>query len=126
MNEITKEIAIQIKKYREHNKLSKKALADIVGAAPSTVSGWENGEYIPSADTLLSLCNLFEITLDEIYGIKQASAQTGEGKYAKIISELDGLSEEQVARVFGYIDRIKEEKKESAKEADKQINSALA
>lgn len=68
MGDITNIIAQQITKHREKLGLSKKALSELIGVAPSTVSGWENGDYAPGADTLIKLCDLFQITLDEIYG----------------------------------------------------------
>ena len=72
MGDITLVIAQQIKKNRERLKLSKKELSKELGVAPSTVSGWENGEYAPGADTLIKLCDLFKITLDDIYGKNQS------------------------------------------------------
>ena len=72
MKDVVAIIAKQITKYRTQAGLTKKELSQVLGVAPSTVSGWENGEYAPSADTLVRISGFFQISLDEIYGIENA------------------------------------------------------
>ena len=93
MQDVTANIAKQIKRNRERIGLNKKELGKAVGVAPSTVSGWENGEYAPSADTLVKLCDLFEITLDEIYGIEQSAPSSENAFDAWLITAYHSASE---------------------------------
>ena len=51
MKDVVALIAGQITKYRKQAGLTKKELSQVLGVAPSTVSGGENGDYAPSADT---------------------------------------------------------------------------
>lgn len=124
MIDITTNIAKQITKYRKMVGLSKKELSEAVDVAPSTVSGWENADYAPGANTLVRLCDLFDITLDEIYGLgtetKKAPAKIDEGKYAETIKLLEKLPDAQIGEVNGFIKHLIYDNE--AAEAVKQIS----
>ncbi len=67
-------IPILLKEQREKNSLSVKDVASLlkersIAVAPKTIYGWENGQACPSADVLLTLC--------EIYNIKDILATFG-------------------------------------------------
>lgn len=56
-----------LKEYRKKNNLSVKDVSLMLeqrslNAAPKTIYGWESGQASPSADTLLTLCELYNIT----------------------------------------------------------------
>lgn len=56
-----------LKEYRKKNNYSVKDVSLMLherslGAAPKTIYGWESGQASPSADTLLTLCELYNIT----------------------------------------------------------------
>ena len=59
-------IALVLKQYRKHRNLTVQQVADTLAAhgyhvAPKTIYGWENGATQPDADTLMFLCELYEI-----------------------------------------------------------------
>ena len=59
-------IAKVLKAYRKHNKLSVNEVAArleqrSVPVAPKTIYGWESGQTQPDADTLLLLCDIYQI-----------------------------------------------------------------
>lgn len=71
--DIRKNIASNITKYRKQMKLSQKELAEAVGAKSlTTVSSWERGANAPDIETLFKLCDLFHISVDEMYGVKHS------------------------------------------------------
>lgn len=56
-----------LKEYRKKNNLSVKDVSLMLeqrslNAAPKTIYGWESGQASPSADALLTLCELYNIT----------------------------------------------------------------
>ena len=51
--------------------MSQKELADYLRTKPSTVSSWEQNVSSPNADMLFEMCELFKISVDEIYGIDE-------------------------------------------------------
>ncbi len=55
-----------LKYYRAKNNLTQKQLADKIGYTEKSVSKWENGGGLPPTETLLSLADLFKISLDEL------------------------------------------------------------
>ena len=54
--------------YRTKAKLSQKALAEKLQIAKSTMSQYESNERRPSDDIKVALCNIFNISLDELLG----------------------------------------------------------
>ena len=61
----------RICKLREAKGLTQKELGILLGySSSSTVSNWETNIAKPDFDKLIQLCNLFNITSDELLGIK--------------------------------------------------------
>lgn len=59
-------IAKVLKAYRKHNHLSVNEVATrleqrSLPVAPKTIYGWESGQTQPDADTLLLLCDIYQI-----------------------------------------------------------------
>lgn len=64
-------IAKVLKKYRKNNKLTVNEVAELLNersltVATKTIHGWESGQAQPDADTLLVLCEIYNI--DDILG----------------------------------------------------------
>ena len=51
---------------RKENKLSQEKLADMLDVSRQAVSKWESGQTYPEMDKLLSMCKIFNCTLDEL------------------------------------------------------------
>ena len=51
---------------RKENHMSQEELADKIGVSRQTVSKWELGESSPDFDKIAPLCELFNITADEL------------------------------------------------------------
>jgi SOS-response transcriptional repressor LexA/DNA-binding XRE family transcriptional regulator len=61
----------RICKLREAKGLTQKELGILLGySSSSTVSNWETNIAIPDFDKLIQLCNIFNVTSDELLGIK--------------------------------------------------------
>lgn len=55
--------------YRKKHKKTQKDLADKLGVAATTVSGWERGATSPDIDTLFAICNFLHVGLYDMCGI---------------------------------------------------------
>lgn len=55
--------------YRKKSKITQKDLAEELGVAATTVSGWERGATSPDIDTLFLICNVLHVGLYEMCGI---------------------------------------------------------
>ncbi len=70
---------VQIGKFiaelRKEHKLTQEQLGEKIGVTNKTVSRWENGNYLPSADILLTMSQLFNVSVNEILSGKRLSAE---------------------------------------------------
>ncbi len=51
--------------------MTQKQLADILGYLPQTVSSWENENSTPDTDSIKKLCEIFDVSSDELLGIER-------------------------------------------------------
>ena len=56
----------KLKKLREDRKISQYELADLIHVSRGAVSKWERGNGIPSKCNLITLCQYFEVTEEEL------------------------------------------------------------
>ncbi|MGX7201610.1 XRE family transcriptional regulator [Enterococcus plantarum] len=59
------ELKTQLKKYRSINEWTQKDLAEKLNVSDKTISSWETGRTYPDVHMLITLSELFGITLDE-------------------------------------------------------------
>ncbi|MBW5899419.1 MULTISPECIES: helix-turn-helix transcriptional regulator [Staphylococcus] len=60
------EIGQQIRKYREKENYSQEYLAEKLYVSRQTISNWENERSYPDIHNLLMMCNLFNVSLDDL------------------------------------------------------------
>lgn len=56
----------QIKKYRERDGYSQEYLAEKLYVSRQSISNWENDKSLPDIHNLLMMCELFNVTLDDL------------------------------------------------------------
>lgn len=66
---IKKNISKNIAKYREQKGLSQKELAKRLGVVPSRISNWETGANCPTIDILFNVCEILNVSINDIYGV---------------------------------------------------------
>ena len=64
-----------ISELRKENGFTQEQLGEKIGVSNKTVSRWETGTYLPPADTLLILSELFNVTINEILSGKRLSKE---------------------------------------------------
>ena len=62
-------IGERIKELRLENKLSQAKLGNLLLVSQDTVSLWEKGKSLPTAEYIIAMCKLFEISADYILGL---------------------------------------------------------
>lgn len=60
------ELRDKLQLLRKQNGYSQEQLADKLGIARQTISKWENGQAVPELSGLISLSNLYGVTIDRI------------------------------------------------------------
>ena len=70
-------LGAQIRKYREHRRLTQKQLAEKLGeSSGSVIYNWEKGIGRPDCDKLVRLCDILDISADELLGCKSMAQRT--------------------------------------------------
>lgn len=77
---------------------SQKSIADKLKKSPNAVSNWELGNTSPSVDDLISLCDMFEVTPNQIFGRDECP-------------ELKAYID-QTENLFSKVEELKKQKKE--------------
>ncbi len=65
-----KEIQIRLREAIETSSISKKELAERLNVNPSTVSRYLHDDKFPSLETFANLCEILDVSSDEILGLK--------------------------------------------------------
>jgi transcriptional regulator with XRE-family HTH domain len=68
MSTVREEIAKNLLYYRKKSGYTQKQLAEKLGVKNSAVSNWENGQNSIDIETLCKACEIFQITLNDMYG----------------------------------------------------------
>ena len=91
--------------YRKKDKITQKELAEKLGVKHNAISAWENGVNSIDIDTLFRICQIFNITVNDMYGMKE------EKKAITIAAHFDGdeYTEEQLERIKAFAAFIKSE-----------------
>lgn len=65
-------IGSQIKKFRTEGGMTQKELADRLKVSAQAVSRWENDEVEPSIDTLNAMADIFNVSMNDLFGRESA------------------------------------------------------
>lgn len=58
----------RLREVRKSKKITQQELADRLGIKRNTYSDWENGKTEPTFEILVKLADLFDISLDWLFG----------------------------------------------------------
>jgi len=59
----------RIASMRGYRLMTQDELGELVGVTKQTISGWERGRRLPSADDLVKLCNVLNCSADYLLGL---------------------------------------------------------
>lgn len=109
-----------IKTKRKERDLTQEKVADELGVSKAAVSKWENGDSYPDVTLLPQIAELFDITMDELFGYSP------KGKPPKIVNKfIFGLSLDAIEdwSIFDYSAVAKCEFVKSERREGKEIKS---
>lgn len=86
----------QIRFYREKKGIEQKELAAKVGIKSNAVSNWENGRTRPDIALLPLICQVLDVSLDELFDIKKPSTEPIEEKKPAITMTKSPVTEEDI------------------------------
>ena len=107
-------------KILKEKNMSQNAFAKQVGLASSTISDWKTKKTNPSADKIMDICRVLEVTPEQLLtgkGIDEDFVDVmGEDKVEsrisqadmRIIQDIHGMKKEQRNRLMKYIEALKQ------------------
>jgi len=113
-------ISERIFKILKEKNMSQNAFAKQVGLASSTISDWKTKKTNPSADKIMDICRVLEVTPEQLLtgkGIDEDFVEEmGKVKVAtrisqadmRIIQDIHGMKKEQRNRLMKYIEALKQ------------------
>lgn len=101
---------------RERN-MTQVEFAKQVGIATSTISEWKKKKTNPTADKIMDICNVLQITPEQLLtgkGIEdeeEIAAASPESRFSpydiQLVEDYHGLKEEQQKRLVAYMEALK-------------------
>lgn len=92
-----KKIGAFIAQCRKEKNLTQMQLAELLEITNQAVSKWENGRGMPDVSLLQPLCDVLDISLNELFSGEHISAEEYKGKAEENISKL--FKEKQIANL---------------------------
>jgi len=68
---MNKVIAERIKEIRTENKLTQAQFGDKLAVSQDTVSLWEKGKSLPTAEYIIEICKTFAVSADFLLGLTE-------------------------------------------------------
>lgn len=107
---------INLCKIRTRKKMSQVNLSMKIGVAQETISAYESGRSYPSVDTLLKMCEIFNVSTDYLLDktdiptpVQNLLVDTLNSKELEMIALFRELTAGQRERVIGFALGLKEQ-----------------
>lgn len=93
--------------------LSQNAFGKAAGIAPSTISDWKTKGHTPSADKIMDICRVLEVSPEALLtgkGIDEAEVKETKVDYKEkqLLLEYEGLNEDAQKRLLTYAKKLGE------------------
>lgn len=97
-----------LKKLRTEKEKTQEELSKMIGYNRTIISQWEHGTRDPSTEALIKLSEIFDVSVDEILGIKKESTFKNEStlvpdRLKPILNELLKLNDDGLKTVEMFI-----------------------
>lgn len=103
-------IGENIRKFRHKLGVTQQELADRISVSRSVLTRWESGSLTPDVETLVKLCQLFNVGLDGLVGRTYNRAQILHEVRQMYQTDEETLDEEML-EIMGYLKHNKDIKK---------------
>ena len=100
--DIKKKVAENIRFYRKKANMTQKQLAEKLGVKNTAVSNWENGQNSIDTELLFRVCDVFGVTINQIYGIEENESTETNYSDASFLAFDSELSPHEKALVSAY------------------------
>ncbi len=84
-----------ISEKRKEKKLTQSELAEKLGITDRAISKWENGICLPDAGTMPELCEILDITINDLFSGEKVDMKENEKKLEENLLEITKMKEEK-------------------------------
>lgn len=112
-------LKMRLVELRKKRKLTQKELADKLGIARTTYSGYENGNREPDFDTVQKLADFFGVSIDYLVGRVNNQKEILSDKERRMYGAVGNMSIEELKSLFEFEEAEEEDIKEIIKEIEK-------
>lgn len=106
MLSVREEIAKNLLYYRKKAGFTQKQLADMIGVKNTAVSNWESGNNSIDIDTLCRVCDIYGVTLNDMYGGYSDRAPALNAEERELISVYRGISKQGREYLLQTLDMV--------------------
>ena len=105
-----------LKTIRQNAGLTQAQLAKMVGKKQQTIASWETGQSQPDADTLFLICDICDISIDEVFRSykKQKKDDTNATRVAYAYMQAEPRIQNAVCALLGLPIPNEEEERKNA------------
>ncbi len=89
-------LAVNLYNLRQRYRLSQEEFAEKLGVSRQAVSKWERSEAYPDTDNLITISEIFEVTIDELLNERLDGTPVFSAHSSTINAEAEGASEEKL------------------------------
>lgn len=108
-----------IRKYREMSDISRVKLCEMVDISNSQLSKWENGGAEPRLHSMIRICEVLNIPLEELlFNVKARRISVDEAKTIKLLRETPESIRRSVFELLGTVNRSVHSKASSIEKED--------
>lgn len=86
---------------RTGKNMSQETLAELAGVSRQSVSKWETGGSVPELEKLFRLCDIFDVTLDELTG--RIEAKRGDDVITEVKEIVNPILNAVVPKIIGAV-----------------------
>lgn len=94
---------LKIRELREDAQMTQKQLADKISNMQRNVSNWEQGVSEPDLQTVVAIADVFNVSLDELFGRVQTDIHMRDSVEVKLMTAVRGLSSEQKSALYNML-----------------------
>ena len=67
------EFGEKLRTFRKQKKMTQKQIGERIDISNATISSWEDGTKTPNVLSIIALCEAFDLSLDDLVGLKKNS-----------------------------------------------------
>lgn len=98
-------ICERIRFYRDKRGIDQRDMAEQLGITSNSISNWETGRSRPDVNLLPAICEVLDITLNDLFGLESSDANVTD-KQRELITKYEALSSGHQFIVDNLIDNL--------------------